>query len=361
MSEHNDRDNREGGQPQDDGFQPYPPVNHPEDQPQYGQQPPRYPQPGAQPDSANTHGAADANNAGGQPSYGSQFEAGAPGADSNQYAGYGNAGMNFHVHPDLETTMVQPVRDVSVWNPIKYGFKIVFKRANPWLIWGVGLAVIGIILPGVFSGFSSSSSWDATSFQATAQESWESQMLNVVFGIVMLLLGPILVAMAVAQVDGGPLGKERRVAQGNYGKTLFTSILVGIIEVVAILVPVGILVFLAFSTGGDEFGVLQGLLLLAAVVVAIVIALALVPISVLSTYFAAEQGLNPVEAIQASWQQGRPHLWSLVGYSILNGLITGALTLFTCGLGSIIAIPQAYNAAAFMYRQVSGGAVPDMR
>ncbi|GGG69249.1 hypothetical protein [Corynebacterium pelargi] len=360
MSEQNDRDKREGGEPQDDGFQPYPPVNHPEDQPQYGQQPPRYPQPGAH-DGSNAYGAGDAANAAGQPGYGAHYGGGAHGDGSNQYDGYGNAGMNFQVHPDLETTMVQPVRDVSVWNPIKYGFKIVFKRANPWLIWGVALALLGFILPSVLSSFATGGAWDAASLQASAQESWQSQLLNLVFGIVVLLLGPILVAMAVAQVDGGPLGKERRVAQGNYAKTLFTSILVGIIEVVAIFVPVALLVFLAFVSGGEEFGVLQGLLVLAAVVVGIVIALLLAPISVLATYYAAEQGLGPVAAIKASWQQGRPHLWTLVGYSILNGLITGLLTLFTCGLGSIIAIPQAYNAAAYMYRQVSGGAVPDMR
>lgn len=341
MSEENNKQRPGAGE--DGGeFRPYPPVNHPEDHAGFGQgqQPPQYPS--ASDQMQNPYGQSN------------------PG---HVQQGYDQPGLNMKVHADLNVAMVEPVLDVSVWNPVSYGFKIVFKRANPWLLWGLGLALVSIILPIVLDAIFhvTPRSADLDTFEFDAGYAAQSGLLNFLSYAALVLVAPILIAMAVAQVDGGEIGGQRTVAKGNYAKTLVTAIVAGLIAVVAALVPLLIAggLIIALDTGGD-FTTLQGVILLVGILLAIVLGLLLVPLSTFSAYYAAEHGVGLGQAMGMAWKDGRANFWQIIGYAILNALVGTLVVLFTCGIGSIVTLVQAYNANAFMYRQISGGAVPEM-
>lgn len=73
----------------------------------------------------------------------------------------------------------------------------------------------------------------------------------------------------------------------------------------------------------------------------------------LTSFFIADAGMGPVQAISASWNATRGQKLHLFGFFLVLGLmgIAGALA---CGVGLLVAMPVAGVAMATVYLQLSG-------
>lgn len=315
-----------GGDGADDGFRPYPNVNHPEDQPGYSS--------GSQQNPYGSYG--DPAGGYGTPNYG-------------DYAG-GAAGRT---HFDLGTPMVAGGGKPEIGTAIKYGFKATFK--NP-LIWILGTAVymfVLVLVPGFMGGFEAGINADAE-----GSTSFVGGTLNFVTSILAAILAPFIYRLSLRQVDG-----EKKLeftdATGGFSwlNTFLTDIIVGFVTfIVCLLAAIPLFAAIFTSIDGDSPNVallIIGFILLFAAI------LITVPFSQFMAYYIAD-GRPLGEGLKLGFSQIKAAFWPTLGFIIVLGLLAGFGTLITLIIGAVIFIPMSINANAYAYRQISGGQVPSI-
>lgn len=75
---------------------------------------------------------------------------------------------------------------------------------------------------------------------------------------------------------------------------------------------------------------------------------------VFTQYFAIDSELGAVDCMKASWKAMDGNKLQFFGLGVVLGLGSLVAILFTCGLGTIVAVPVASLAMAIVYTRVSG-------
>ncbi|MCQ9342467.1 hypothetical protein [Corynebacterium kozikiae] len=307
------------------GDSQYPASNHPEDRPDFG---------------TAGFGAA---------------HAGGYGAGSYGAGQFGEYHGGDRRHEDLGDLMVAgPGQTVDLFEAIKYGFRITFKRWPLWL--GLGLLAL-VALGGYFAYYIANAPLaveDPQNFEVnpyTSPSTW-------VFIILALLIYPMIMRLTLLQADGKKFAVGEAVPGPHYGATflsyLLCSLIAGVVTVVAAL---PLMLAIDTSTGEINWG-MYSLGMLAQLVVSLLV----VPLVNFAPYFAADGRSGALASVSASFQAVKANYLKTVGFYVMTSLVVMLLVLATCGLGIVVAIGVSLNATAHFYRQISGGEFPrDLR
>jgi len=70
--------------------------------------------------------------------------------------------------------------------------------------------------------------------------------------------------------------------------------------------------------------------------------------------FIADRNEGPIEALQSSYRFSRGNFLALFGLAFTYNILGGVVTLCTCGLGTVIAMPLFYCYTAVAYLTMTG-------
>ena len=229
-----------------------------------------------------------------------------------------------------------------------------------YLLIGIGIPAVLGFFAGFFDGLQ----------DAESGFSWVRFALEAIAQIVQLVLGAIFTlgfwAMALRGLHGEPARVGALFSQmSKIWKYIVQSIVIGL-GFVLIIAPIVVIIFLAFVGPVDRSTPMSEIMESAGMPFAIAFGV-LAPLyiyAVLGLFFAqAELAFNddagPIDAIIYSWRMARGKRWSMLGVSIIAGLIMlGSLML--CGIGVLFGGPFAILLFGALYLAIRQGAeVPE--
>lgn len=324
MTNPQDPSNQEGagrehyGNPQ---YPAYPPSNHPEDQPNFGQSSGSYGQ-------ANYGSQGNDQHAYEQPTYGQ------PGGDQyppqgypsyDNYGGYGNQGGA--IHPDFDKTIVISDEGPDILASIKYGFSATFRRPLLWIVGSLVFMVIFGLLQFV-------------------------PVLNAVGAVLTAMIMPIVYKIAVLQIEAEPIERDR-VTQGySWGR----AVVVGLAANILIMLVSALFFWpLIGYQYGDQIST-EAIIAAAGGMIAYLILTIFLQFAVL---FVVDQDVSFGEAFKGSCRIARTWFWKILGWNITLFFFSFLILLFTLMIGVIIVLPVVFNATTYIYRQMAQRPFPD--
>ncbi|EEH64367.1 hypothetical protein HMPREF0044_0104 [Gleimia coleocanis DSM 15436] len=348
-------------------------------QPTYGQQPGYaqqpgygYPQQGTQPQQP----------AYGQPGYGvpgyGQPAYGQPTGYPQQTAGYGYQDANYQAGYATSANFtwanakpgIVPIRPLQLGDVFSGAVSLL--RYNPKTILGLTAVVAGLgALISVFFILATGSLLNINDF-ATDSDLVPSALFSSLGStsyfsslLLGLLAGPLAVATLAAVRGQKPSISELwQMVKPNFGKFILTSLLVGFIYVLLLVVAlvavfgVSFLLLGSSSTESDAFTSIFVLFLLALLIVGplyLVLSIKLF----FSTPATVIQGLSPISALSYSWNLSKGYFWRLLGMSLLFSLTLGmATSMLSFPLSAILNLPVFFFATepttALLFASVAG-------
>ena len=273
-------------------------------------------------------------------------------------SGQGQPTMNFLYNAQ----MVVRDRGLDTMQAIKYGFKATFARPVLWLVGTVifFLALTGASFMSVFDPnyLTDSSGFGLGEFALVVQ---------LVVTIACWLVMPLIIFLAIKQVDGYRLSLSQVMEGARWGRGLATSILVGLIVGIPTL-----LVFIALTgtsfvrlvdsdpaAYGDDFFALFFFIVGAALLVS-VLAMFLGLFFQTATHYAVEDRAGIMDSIKSGAADVKRNYWPFLGLTLLWALINMAGAFMTFGLAYIVLLPASLNSVAFAYRQISRAPYPNI-
>lgn len=321
----NPYDPHENKDPKDSeqSFNPYPPSNHPEDQPNYG------------------YGASTQGNS--LPQYG-QY-----GAESDNYGsgygGYGDYSSHGAMHPTTKWPMVtgNPQR-VEIGQGIAFAFKETFGNALFWILGSIVFFIVTFVI-------SVAESY-VLGFETSAFSSIISGLLSI-----------FIYRLAFNATSGEKLTLANLTKGYNYWTALAVVILVGILGVIVLLGIVlmfgmgGAVIFTAINTTeAMSFGVF-----FLVFTVVLILAIVIVPFTMMITLYPIEKPAGIGESFTKGFELAKNNFSNLALYYVAVGAVMVFMTILTLGIGIIVALPFAYLTSVYAFRTVSGGARPVKR
>ncbi|APT92386.1 hypothetical protein CPHO_05175 [Corynebacterium phocae] len=310
----------------DDGLNPYGPTNHPEDSPNFGSTPnPGY--------AGYANYADQGQGAYGQPNGSGFYSGGVPPRNKGQVS----------------------------WNDaVSYGLKAVASNAKLWLVIGFVLSLI-FIAPSVVAiltvGFDSAADFENGALYDNGYSAMNFD--DFIAPLVSFLISPILMRLALHQVDDqstgwGHLGKDLHYFPAlvvQFLSTLVTGLLAAVLIVPVVVISAS-LMDAESSSGSDVLIFIAVILALAGLLV--LLALLITPLVSYMQWFAASGQAGIGDSIKAGFKVGKKHYGQLLLFSLVMGLCSFAMVLFTAGLGLIYLLPFSQLATAHMFRQIAG-------
>ncbi|MCX7541320.1 hypothetical protein OS128_00100 [Corynebacterium sp. P5848] len=300
---------------------------------------------------ADPHGPAA-----GYPGYGTPADphgpaAGYPGygAPNNPYgsAGYGGA-MPFTAGG---RRLVRGDGKVRTVESISYGFRTVFASPAAWI---VGSLVVGVICTAVFtvgtfmtmSTMAASGAFDPeTTTTSPSAAGGFNPLAMILFVLLMVAVQVTFAAAALRAADGAKITFGDFFSNPNLGKTIIFALIVN-------LVTGGIPYLIPMLYGSDT-----GIALMVQMLINLAL-LFLAPLYMLMYLFVLDQGASFGDAVNRGFQVGSRNYLSLLGFSLLWGLII-VVSAIPLGLGLLITMPAYMAALAYVFRQASGGIYPE--
>lgn len=296
--------------------------------------------------STNYPGTPENNSGGSTPEStpGGYWDNSQTGADANQsgFGAFPDSGF-----PEQPQAAAVTVAKPGVGDALSYAFN---KFKNNWQSWVLFTLIFGAVnaVAMIFTLMGSPDT-DASGLATEAPGAmyWIGMLLSIVASVV---LTPFLLHGAFLEVSG------RKPALGDFFKAtdriipvLLVSILVGLITIVVVGIPFGIIFGIGIaseSIGMLFFGVLVYIVLMFVVLI----------FTAFATYSVVGDAKGPIAALKTSFGIGKSH----AGAIILLGIVIGVLTVIAAipfGLGLLVMYPVSTIAYAYFYRAATGGQI----
>lgn len=314
-----------------DGNQDWPryeSTNHPEDQSGYG-----YENYGSQNQGTPANDPYGQYNAGGGlPSYNTSA-----GYDS-QYSDYNNGDAT------------QPVANPDIFHAIRWGFAATFRNWSLWILGGIAFFIVAVVAGGGLG-------------LAMGSMGVQSTYSEIISSLLILLVMPIVYALILHQIDHQNTGWGHIGSNMNYGPTVGISLIVQVATWLLMGAPLYLMGMndqdlfaqeVVSSQDMNEFLIKFG----GTMLVIFVLAIAISPFVFSLVWLVADRRASIGSSFGQSIAIGKAYYLKILGYSVIAGLMTVVLLIFTLGLAGIIVIPAVQLASGHFYRQISGGAVP---
>lgn len=234
-----------------------------------------------------------------------------------------------------------------------------------WIVWILGaLLYLAAVLGYTFIFSRETSIQFGTTMVETTTMAPGAEILLL---LISLAVQPLIYNVAVRQLDRQRITWRDVVEGVNYWPIIGATVLVGLISMAALLVLsiiMGLITTLLMGTaitGQAEGGTLSFISVLALLVLVflfLVVIMAVTLLFVFSLWLVADRRATVGKSIGESFQAARRNLGKLLLINILGGLATLVMALVTFGLGLIILLPLWQLTVAHLYRQATGGLVP---
>ncbi|WP_087117382.1 hypothetical protein [Corynebacterium urinipleomorphum] len=289
------------------------------------------------------------------PSYGDGQN---PGQDSlNEYSqdptqGFGQGqypATSGYVNPETQSESGRPLhipaQPLPVAEPIPFGFKRLFTSQwhvyiglmfLPMLIGMIGGAIF--ILPQIINDANRGVEELSTSTSAT-MTIWQ-----VLVSILSLVFSLVVYKVALKDTRGVKPTWNNAFKDVPWGQGILAYILTALAFGVAF-------VALMFVSGliGSQVPAL-GVVLIVLTIIGFIF---LYPFMVMIPLYAVDGKTTAAGAFAAGWNDVKANYWRVFGALLLVGLVTAGITIFTLGLGALIAAPAQVLASVFVYRWIS--------
>ena len=309
-------------------------------------------------DSESGYGASNASSgpANGYPGYGAPNDPYGPaagyqgyGAPNDPYGSSGYAGAAPYGAGGRR--LVQGDGKVRAVESISYGFRTVFASPAAWI---VGSLIVGVICTAVFtvgtfmtmSTMAASGAFDPeTATTSPSAAGGFNPLAMILFLLLMVAVQVTFATAALRAADGAKITLGDFFGNPNLGKTIVFALIVN-------LVTGGIPYLIPMLYGSDTgFAMIVQMLINLAL-------LFLAPLYMLMYLFVLDQGASFGDAVNRGFQAGSRNYLSLLGFSLLWGLIV-LVSAIPLGLGLLITMPAYMAALAYVFRQASGGIYPE--
>lgn len=313
------------------GYGQYPSSEHPEDQPNFGQQPVGNPYSGAAPGAAFTGG--------------------------DFYGDYAAQQPQANINHLYNAPMVVRERGLNIGQCLTYGFKATFARPLLWILGAFIYCVISF-----FSGFFGA----ATTEINGGGSSIVAQLPNMFVSLVIFVLSPHIYYALIKQVDGEKLTLNQVMAGVKWLPGIATMILTGIICVVPVFILSAIFVLPTIKRMANATYVSQdeivGLAIgmVGAICLITFVSLFFMILFQTAVYYAVEGRTGVIGAIKTGVRDvARNYLLFLVlSFIVSIALMIGFVITF--GLGLVILLPVAAHTMVYAYRQMSQAPYPNI-
>lgn len=179
-------------------------------------------------------------------------------------------------------------------------------------------------------------------------------LANLVFYLVMILIGPPLLAgltiVSLAQLKGDPWTFADFFAGFRRYGTLVGNYVLTLVIALGSLIPSILVLIIALATNDQAIFV-------ASLFCFLINYLAMIYVMMRATFFCVpliiDRNLGTLEAIQGSWIITRGHFWGLFGTALLLGLIAAA-GLLLCLVGALLTVPLTILAQHAGYLLIAG-------
>ena len=267
----------------------------------------------------------------GEPGYGMP---GAPYGSAPGYAGAAApvAGGN---------RLVQGDGKVRAMESISYGFRTVFASPLAWIVSTlvvgiVSALVFGLTLATMLSRMSADGAFDPETGTTPDPNDYQMNPLLMVFFLVVMVIAQVMFANAALKAADG-----RRITFGDFFGGPNFGRAIGFVLIVNLIVSV-----LPYLLPGWGQAVMNIVLIFVG------------PLYMLMYLYVLDRGASFGDAAKRGFEAGTRNYLSLLGFSIVWGLII-LISAIPLGLGMLITMPAYMAALAYIYRQASGGIYPE--
>ena len=335
----------------------YPPTPHPEDRGGHPQDPARgyggydesggYTQPGAfGQDPAAPQGYGGYGGYGGYAGYGGY-------QDPYGQSGYG-AGPGA---PEQGTGKIDVLRAVG------WGFQTTFRNWKVWVMVILVFLALALVGAGVYFAVVMAQVAAIEAGEPIAGGGAGTVIFAVVVTIVSLAVWLCLIRGALHQIDTPQMGWRHFFRDVNVFPVILQQLLVGVVLSAVMLLPMLPMMLSLASVEqqpvSDEEAITAIVLpLLGGILGTLLLAVLITPFTMFMPYYLVERREKFFGSIAEGVKAAGRNYGRLVLYQVVVALVSGVLSMFTLGVGSLLLTPILILVTAHMYRQAAGGQVP---